>query len=129
MLIRKLCPSCREAYKPDPALLAKANLPAQKIVNFYRPPSRPAVDEKGRPIICNTCQGSGYFGRTAVFELLEMTGELRQLVAAGGPLTQVQASCRKNKMLYLQEQALRKVVEGLTSIQEVLRVTQQGKKS
>ncbi|MFB3892719.1 MAG: GspE/PulE family protein [Phycisphaerae bacterium] len=129
MLVRKLCPACKEAYRPDPKFLAKANLPAQRIENFYRPPSRPLVDEKGQVYICPTCQGVGYHGRTAVFELLELTDEIRQLVASGAPLPQLQAACRKNKMLYLQEQALRKVVEGLTSVQEVLRVTRQDKKS
>ena len=87
------------------------------------------MDEKGQVYICPTCQGVGYLGRTAVFELLEVTDEIRQLVASGAPLPQLQAACRKNKMLYLQDQALRKVMEGVTSVQEVLRVTQQGKKS
>lgn len=124
VLVRKLCPTCREAYRPDPQFLAKANLPAQKIDNFYRPPTRPLVDEKGEPYTCPTCKGNGYLGRTAVFEFLRLTDDLRALVASGAGLTQIQAACRKSKMLYLQEQALRKVIEGVTSVQEVIRVTQ-----
>jgi len=129
ILLRKLCPSCREAYRPDPQLLAKANIPADKIEYFYRPPSKTLVDEHGNPRICPTCQGSGYVGRTAAFELLVVTDELRQLVAGNASLAQIKAACRKNKMLYLQEQALRKVINGTTSIQEVIRVTQAAKKS
>lgn len=128
ILLRKLCPSCREAYKPDPQFLAKANLPAQKIDRFYRPPSGPLVDAKGQPYICPTCQGAGYLGRTAAFEVLAMNDELRALVASDANLSKLQAACRKGKMLYLQEQALRKVIEGVTSVQEVIRVTQQAKK-
>ena len=128
VLLRKLCPACREAYRPDPQMLSKANLPSAKIENFHRPPSKPLTDEKGRPYTCPTCQGSGYLGRTAAFELLEVTDELRQMVAAGASLTDIKKACRKNKMLYLQEQALRKVIEGETSIQEVLRVSQPPKK-
>ena len=128
MLLRKLCPNCREAYRPDPQLLAKVNLSAARIESFYRPPTRPLTDDKGNPIVCATCQGTGYMGRTAAFELLEMSDELRQLVAGGASLSQIKAACRKNKMLYLQEQALRKVIQGITGIQEVIRVSQQGKK-
>ena len=128
MLVRKLCPTCRESYQPDPRFLARVNLPAQKIANFYRPPTSPLVDEKGQPYTCPTCQGNGYFGRTAVFELLQVTDDIRQLIAGGANLAQIQAACRKKKMLYLQEQALRKVIEGVTSIQEVIRITQQPKK-
>lgn len=127
-LVRKLCTTCREEYRPDPRFLAKVNLPAGKSANFYRPPTKPLVDEKGQPYTCPTCQGNGYFGRTAVFELLEITDDVRGLVAGRTSLTQIQAACRKNKMLYLQEQALRKVLEGVTSIQEVIRVTQTSKK-
>ena len=127
-LIRKLCPACKEAYRPDPQFLSKANLPAQKIENFYRPPTQPTVDSKGNPALCPTCQGNGYFGRTAVFEMLEVTDEIRQLIASGASPSQLQSACRKNKMLYLQEQALLKVIAGITSVQEVIRVTQQGAK-
>jgi len=128
-LLRKLCPTCREAYRPDPQLLAKANLGGQQIDSFYRPPTKPLVDEKGNPVTCPSCQGSGYVARTAAFELLEITDELRQMVAQNASLSQIKAACRKNRMLYLQEEALRKVIDGVTSIQEVIRVTQHAKKS
>ena len=82
VLVRKLCPNCKEAYRPDPEMLRKANLP-EKLERFYRPPTRPLTDEKGNPITCPTCQGSGYLGRTAAFELLELTDELRKPSPAG----------------------------------------------
>ncbi|MBI5724312.1 MAG: Flp pilus assembly complex ATPase component TadA [Planctomycetes bacterium] len=124
-LIRKLCPNCRETYKPDPQLLAKINLSADKIGNFYRPPTNTLRDEKGRQVVCSTCQGTGYYGRTATFEMMVVTPEVKQVILGGGSVQQIKAACRKNKMLYLQEQALQKVIEGITSIQEVIRVTQQ----
>ncbi len=128
-LARRLCPDCREGYRPDHQLLAKANLTGMDIDKFYRVPTEPRKDEKGNLIICQTCRGSGYFGRVGVFEMLELNDEVRQLVVGGAPLSQIRTACRKNKMLYLQEQALRKVVEGVTGIKEVIRVTQQPKKS
>lgn len=126
MLVRKLCPNCKEAYRPDPNLLAKANLSAEHVEHFYRPPAE-FTDEKGRPAVCPTCQNVGYFGRTAVFELLEVTEDLRKLIAGGASLSEIKAACRKNNMLYLQEQALRNVINGETSVQEVIRVSQKKK--
>src|SRR5205823_14911764 len=69
-LVRKLCIACRQAYRPDATLLKKANLPADKIEHLYRPPPEGLVDAKGNPVVCTNCQGSGYFGRTGVFEVL-----------------------------------------------------------
>ncbi len=123
VLVRKLCPACREAYRPDPEMVRKANLPADANAKFYRPPSKPLTDEKGNPVTCATCQGSGYLGRIAAFELLQIGEELRALIAGGANLTRIKAEARKRKMLYLQEQALRLVLGGVTSIQEVIRVT------
>ncbi|HUS91327.1 MAG TPA: ATPase, T2SS/T4P/T4SS family [Phycisphaerae bacterium] len=128
MLVRRLCTECREAYRPDPARLAKLNLAGEKIDVFYRP-GKPTVQKPKGPVeVCPACQGSGYRGRTAVFELLKLTNDIRKLIIDGATVAQIRAACRKNKMLYLQEQTLRKVIDGTTSIEEVVRVTQQTKK-
>ncbi len=127
MLLRKLCPNCREAYVPNPEMLAKANISGQGIERFYRPPVKPLTDEKGNPITCVACQGTGYLGRMAVFELLDVTDEIRELIVSGAVLAHLKATCRKNRMLYLQEQALQRVIDGITSIQEVIRVSQPDK--
>jgi type II secretory ATPase GspE/PulE/Tfp pilus assembly ATPase PilB-like protein len=125
ILVRKLCPTCREEYRPDPQILAKANIPADKVESFYRTPTKPRLDEKGNPITCQTCQNTGYYGRIGVFELLQVTDEIRQMIAGGAALAAIKSAARKNKMLYLQEQALAKVIAGVTSIQEVIRVSQE----
>jgi len=123
VLLRKLCPQCREAFRPAKDLLARLNLPAEKIDKFYRPPTKPLTDEKGNPIVCPTCRGTGYYGRTGAFEMLEINDEIRELILSNAPLQRIKAACRRNKMLYLQEQALRKVIEGVTGIEEVIRVS------
>lgn len=121
-LVRKLCIACRQAYKPDRQLLKKANLPVDKIEHFYRPPPEGLVDQKGNPIICSNCQGSGYYGRTGVFELLIVDENVRELIRKGQPINTIKAQCRKNGMLYLEEVALQKVMSGVTSMNEILRV-------
>lgn len=124
-LIRKLCTNCRKGYRPDIALLKKANLPTDQNRLFYRPPNREEVevDKQGNPIVCPVCQGSGYLGRTGIFEVLVIDDALRALISQGAPLQAIKNQARKGKMLYMQEVGLQKVMEGLTSINEVLRVT------
>ena len=129
LLIRRLCLECRHPYTPDPQLLAKVNLSGQSIDKFFRRAPKGRTDEKGKPLFCNACQETGFLGRTGVFEFLQMTDEIKGLVIDGADVRNIKAACRKNRMLNLQEQALRKVIAGVTSINEVIRVTQEGKKS
>ncbi|MBI4578675.1 MAG: Flp pilus assembly complex ATPase component TadA [Planctomycetes bacterium] len=121
-LLRKLCVACRIAYKPDPQVLKKANLPLDKIEHFFRMP-RPEeyVDEKGNPRVCANCQNSGYYGRTGIFEVLVMNDSVREQIRAGQPVNAIRASARKSGMLYLQEIGVQKVIEGATSMAEMLR--------
>jgi len=114
-LARRLCPSCKEAYRPKPELLKKAGLPASKIDKFYRPP-------KNRQEPCATCGGLGFRGRIGVFELLPINDRLRDLIREKAPLSAIKAEARKNGMLYMKEEGLRLVVRGITSIDEMLRV-------
>ncbi len=120
-LVRVLCRSCRQSFKPDEKLLKKANLPLDRIEHFHRPPTEPVYDRKGREIICQTCQGSGYVGRTAVFEVLIIDDQIRQLIAKGAPIKQIKGQARKNRTYYLQEEGLLKVIDGTTSLDEIIR--------
>jgi type II secretory ATPase GspE/PulE/Tfp pilus assembly ATPase PilB-like protein len=101
--------------------LKKLNLPAEKIEHFHRPPTEPILDKKGNEIICPNCQGTGYVGRTGVYELLVVTEPIARLIGEGASINRIKSECRKNRMYYLQEEALLKVIDGTTSMQEVLR--------
>ncbi len=120
-LIRVLCTNCRESFRPDPAKLKKLNLPADKIECFHRPPTKPLVDKKGREIVCPSCQGTGYVNRTGLFELLAVDPIVTQLITEGAGLNKIKTQCRKNRMLYLQEEGLLKGIDGTTSIDEIIR--------
>lgn len=119
-LVRILCGECREAFEPDPAMLKKLNLPADKIERFYRPPTE-ENGKKSKKSVCEKCQGTGYFGRTGVFEVLAVDDAVRKLIAEGASIDRIKAQCRKSRMYYLQEEALLKVIDGTTSIDEILR--------
>ncbi len=118
-LIRKLCPSCKQAYKPNPEQLKRLNMPADAVL--YRQPE-PEFDKKGNPIICQNCQGSGYVGRTAIFDLLLIDDDFRHVVRNARAFADVQQYAVKRGGFGFQTHALRKVLEGVTSIQEVQRV-------
>ena len=114
-LARRLCPKCKEAYKPKAEFLKQANLPVDRIEKFYRPPRKPKEE-------CTACGGLGYRGRVGVFEFLEINDRLRDMIREKAPLSQLKSEARKNGMLYMQEEGLRLVVKGVTSIEELMRV-------
>jgi type II secretory ATPase GspE/PulE/Tfp pilus assembly ATPase PilB-like protein len=127
-LIRTLCKDCRLAYRPNPKILAKIGLPPET-KTLYRAPSAPTGDpdkpgEAAEYTPCDTCGGSGYFGRTGLFELVEMTEGMRQLVAAGKGPPELKALSRKESKFSLQQEGLKLVVEGKTSLEELQRVFQ-----
>jgi len=124
-LLRKLCPECRVGYIPDANLIKKLNLPAEKIKQFYRPPKEEELeyDKKGNVLPCTNCQGTGYFGRTAVIEALFITDPIREMIRSDAPMNTIRAQSRKDRMRYLQEQALLKVIDGTTIIQAGARLT------
>ena len=119
-LVRKLCPTCRVAYKPDPTILRKLNLPSDRIPQLYKHSGQVRVG-RDRTENCPSCLGMGYRGRIGVFETMVLDDKARQILASG-QFDQFRAYLRRSKMLYLQESALFKAVEGLTSINEITRV-------
>jgi type II secretory ATPase GspE/PulE/Tfp pilus assembly ATPase PilB-like protein len=110
-LVRKICPDCRERYRPDPQAIA---LLAERPVGSM-------TLERGRG--CASCRDTGYRGRTGLFELLQVTDELKQAIAAFEPLARIRACAREAGMTTLREDGWAKAQAGITTIEEVLRVT------
>ncbi|MDD5134207.1 MAG: ATPase, T2SS/T4P/T4SS family [Phycisphaerae bacterium] len=118
-LVRKLCDKCREPYEPNRDMLRKFNIPAEKIKVFYRPGQ--AYTKHGKPILCENCQGTGFHGREAIFEYIILTDETKKLLKQAKSMADIANIFRHARMLYMQEQAIRKVATGLISINEVIR--------
>jgi RNA polymerase subunit RPABC4/transcription elongation factor Spt4 len=111
-LIRLLCPHCRDAYTPtgnDLRVLGISKRDARDLV-LYRPEG------------CERCRQTGYHGRTGVFELLEMTDNLRGLVVGNATEALVRRGAIEDGMVTLGQDALAKVLAGETSLDEVQRV-------
>jgi type II secretory ATPase GspE/PulE/Tfp pilus assembly ATPase PilB-like protein len=120
-LFRKLCDECKQAYTPDKELLKKFNISAEKTKVLYRT-GKVVYDKRGKPSTCEDCQGTGYFGRMGVFEIITLSNELRKTLTQTKSLPDIGMQFRRAKMLYLQEQALRRVISGTVAINEMIRV-------
>lgn len=120
-LIRKLC-ECKEAFPPTPEMLKQLGLPAGQVQAFYRPPV-PKPDEKRE--ICKKCGGIGYFGRTAIVEMLVVGEAVRQALTTQPKLDVVRLAARKDGMRTLQEEGILLAAKGVTSLQELMRVMKQ----
>jgi type II secretory ATPase GspE/PulE/Tfp pilus assembly ATPase PilB-like protein len=120
-LVRKLCNGCKQAYAPDKELFRKFNISAEKTKVLYRA-GKVQYDKHGKPTTCEQCQGTGFVGRTGVFETIILNDELRNVIKQSKSLPEIGTQFRRAKMLYLQEQALRKVISQVTSVNEMLRV-------
>ncbi|MFN2432664.1 MAG: GspE/PulE family protein [Gemmatimonadota bacterium] len=117
-LVRTLCPACAVETVADPAELARLLGPDARTGDL---PSRPRVRSPGG---CAACEGSGYRGRTGIYELLTLDDELRARIPERSAAA-LRDLGRARGMLTLREDGWRKVRQGITSVDEVLRVTRE----
>jgi type IV pilus assembly protein PilB len=107
-LMRKLCPECKEAYEPKPEALGQIKLNQELL---YRP--------KG----CDYCNHTGYFGRVGIYEVMSVNEEIKELIVKGATYKELKKVAQASGMMTLWEAALKKVEDGVTSLEEALRVT------
>ena len=105
-LIRVLCQECREPYEPTDMELTQVGLTRGELVGstLYQ------------PIGCSACGGNGYRGRKGAYELMEMSGDLRDMAFEQKPSQELRAKARSEGMSTLQEDAVRKALGGLTKL-------------
>jgi len=114
-LVRVLCTNCRQPYVPTPEQLAKINLTPNKL-------NGGSVYKAGA---CPNCLKTGYTGRTAIYEILSINDEIRAMVLANIDANSIKKKAISHGMETLRDDGARRVVQGDTSIEEVLRVTQE----
>jgi type II secretory ATPase GspE/PulE/Tfp pilus assembly ATPase PilB-like protein len=118
-LVRKICPHCKELYKPTPeelefATKMLAELPKEvkkdRTPNFY--------EGKG----CDACNGLGYQGRIGIFEMLSLTLDMQKMVSRSDiTVAELQEAAKKAGMITMEQDGVLKVVDGMTSIKEVMK--------
>jgi type IV pilus assembly protein PilB len=112
-LVRMVCLACREVVKLDKVLAEESGLDYEeyKDVSFY--------EGKG----CQECHGTGYRGRKCITEFLDLNDEIKEMILAERPLSEIRYRAVTGGMITLRQSALRKVLEGSTTLREINRVT------
>ncbi len=112
-LVRTCCKECKQAYEPDDETLDRIEMTRDQIGG------RPFYYGKG----CKTCNGTGYKGRKGVFEYLRMSNPLRELVNSKAPTLIIREKARELGMRTMREDGIRSILDGYTTVDEVLRYT------
>jgi type IV pilus assembly protein PilB len=112
-LVRVICDSCRTMVKYAPEVLEASGLDPQQWgqVAFY--------EGQG----CIECAGTGYRGRTAIHELLDLSDRIREMILAKKPTSEIRRAAREEGMRFLRESALDKVRAGVSTLKEINKVT------
>lgn len=111
-LVRKICPSCKEEYELDKDTAAKLKIgPGKDKVTLYR--------GKG----CASCLGSGYKGRIGLIEILMLTPKIKELILEGAQEHRIREEARREGMETLRENGMKNVMNGMTTLDEIIRVT------
>jgi type IV pilus assembly protein PilB len=112
-LIRKICPQCKTTYEPSESVLAQLGLTAHDIgeKNFFF--------GKG----CDHCNNTGYRGRKGIYELLNITDPLRELINQRAPSVVMKQKAIELGMVTLRDDGLRTIYDGVTTIEEILKYT------
>ena len=109
-LVRVICPHCKETYKPTKQELAYLAID---------PPPSALYRGKG----CDKCLGKGYLGRTSIYELLEITPEIRTMITERSDAQAIKTAAMRSGFKSLQKNASDKIIKGITTLEEVIRVT------
>ena len=115
-LVRTLCPDCNEPYTALPELVAELGL-----AKFASSGDITLYHAKG----CKQCANTGYVGRISIIEMMPMTDAVRQLVMRHATATELRAQAIKDGMITMYEDGMRKALRGVTTFEEVLRVTRE----
>lgn len=124
-LIRRLCDRCKQAIPADPNVLARLGIPPGRVTELFierQPPPPGTPKKKGEPEVCPQCRGIGYYGRTAIYELLTVPDAMRPMLSKPTPIEQLRAVAKQAGHLTLLEEGVLLVAVGTTSIQELQRV-------
>ncbi|MCK4408891.1 MAG: type II/IV secretion system protein, partial [Candidatus Eisenbacteria sp.] len=110
-LVRRICPHCKEPYEPDVKAVTALIGEGHDGATFY----------KGKG--CKHCKGRGFLGRTAIFEMLDMTPEISELVMKGSSADALRRKAIDAGFVTLRENAAKKVLDGITTVEEALSVS------
>ena len=120
-LVRKVCPECKQPDEPDLRVLSPLVASARR--GGYDLPDKPTFM---RGAGCDHCRHTGYYGRTGIYECMEVDREIQRLIARRATTEEIQEAAVRGGMRTLAADGLRKAAEGITSVAEVERVVPDG---
>ena len=112
-LVRTICAHCKRVQKVPPELLDESGLDRKAYA------TTPFYEGAG----CIECGGTGYKGRTAICELLDLSDNIRELILARRPTSEIKKAAREEGMRFLRESAVEQVMLGRTTLREINKVT------
>ena len=112
-LVRIICPHCKVKVRYPEDVIEESRLPLEQFRDF----------EFSEGEGCIECSGAGYRGRTAIHELLDMTDQIRELILERRPSSEIMRAARREGMTTLRESAVERVLEGVTTLKEINKVT------
>jgi type II secretory ATPase GspE/PulE/Tfp pilus assembly ATPase PilB-like protein len=118
-ICRKICPECREEFTPLPEVVADIKMVLGKLLT----PDKDIKLFRGKK--CNHCNNTGYLGRMGIFEVLPITDKVARLILERAAATDIEEQARQEGMITMKQDGYLKVLEGITSLEEVLRVAQE----
>lgn len=121
-LIRRLCGNCKQGYQPSPDMLKKLGLPADKVPQLFKKGGQVLL-KNNKMETCPGCGGVGYYGAEGVFEVYMLSDAARAAVKARD-FNALKAELRKKQLPSIQQVALKKAVDGITSVEEVMRISE-----
>ncbi|MFA6383149.1 MAG: ATPase, T2SS/T4P/T4SS family [Parcubacteria group bacterium] len=136
-LVRKLCPDCRKEYKLNDKMLKNFEeaFDMEAILKNLRKVEilKGKLDEKAKwmdikffkPAGCEQCSGTGYKGRLGIYEVLEVDDEIEKMISQKAEATDMENKAKEKGMLTMVEDGFAKAIQGITSVEEVLRVTKE----
>lgn len=120
-LLRRICANCRSSYVIPKAELAK-HFPADFVDKYFLGVGKEKNVRLYKGTGCKICGGSGYVGRIGVFEVLEVSSAIRELITNKADSDEIQSKALKEGMITMLEDAVNKMSKGLTTMEEILRV-------
>lgn len=118
-ICRKVCSSCKEEYTPDPAVIENF----KKILGDYFPKDKTFKFYRGKG--CMECNKTGYYGRIGIFEVLPMSEKIIRLVLQKATMADIEKTAIEEGMLTMKQDGYLKIIDGVTTLEEVLRVAQE----
>ncbi len=112
-LLRRICPDCKRPYRASENELSRLDLPPGSAVTLYRGAG------------CTACSQTGYRGRTGIFELMVLDDDIRRLIGGKADSTAIKQTAVAKGMVTLKQEGVERVIHGHTTLEEVMRITQQ----